>query len=147
MGLIFKIVCLFPCGFCCFWMIWISWASPILLLLHEMNIMSFSCEIIWFWFFFFLLWRSLRPHWKFLEATLFSPMVCWIPGVVAGDFLFWRFDSLFCQRFMIWVLMDADDICCSVLQNISETVVALVTEEGNALIIFHSEQLATSLLC
>ncbi|RVW17892.1 Lysosomal Pro-X carboxypeptidase [Vitis vinifera] len=31
----------------------------------------------------------------------------------------------------------------SVLQNISETVVALVTEEGNALIIFHSEQTIT----
>ena len=57
------------------------------------------------------------------------------------------FDSLDCLRFMIFVLMEAGDICCSVLQNISETVVALVTEEGNALVIFHSGQLATSVLC
>lgn len=51
------------------------------------------------------------------------------------------------KRFMILVLMDDSDICCSVIQDISETVVALNMEEGNTLVIFHSRHLATSVLC
>lgn len=35
------------------------------------------------------------------------------------------------KTFIVWMLIIGSDIYCSVLQNLSETIIALVTEEGN----------------
>ena len=117
MGLIFKIVCLFPCGFCCFWMIWISSASPVLLLLHEMNIMSFSCEIIWFWFFSSYcegFWDHIESFWKqhyFLQWSVGS-LEWW-------QVIFYSEDSIVCfvkdswSEFW-WMLMISVAVFCRI---------------------------------
>ena len=66
-------------------------------------------------------------HWNSLEATSYSQMVYWILGVVAGELIL-----IFIKVLVIQFLMNVDIILCSVLKNISETIVALVTEEGNS---------------
>lgn len=67
-------------------------------------------------------------------------MVYWIPGVVAGKF----FTQLRCSLMLIFFFWWCSFACCSVLHNISDTIVALVSEEGNGLseIIFKSLQLS-----
>lgn len=48
--------------------------------------------------------------------------------MVAGELLI----LIFVEDLTMLFLMNIDIILCSVLKNISETIVALVTEEGNA---------------